>query len=132
MSNFDFSKLFSTIPQVDVKPLLAAQQKNVDAFVKAGTVLSEGMQTVLKRQVELVQANVAASIAAAKDASVVGKDLDLKKSYALVQTATEKAAADTREIIDIATSASTKAFEVLRARGDEAAAEFKSLIKTAA
>jgi len=132
MSNFDFSKLFTAVPQIDVKPILAAQQKNVDAFVKASTVLNDGIQSVLKRQAELVQSNLSAGISAAKNSISNAKEIDLKKSYALVQTATEKAAADTREIIDLATAASTKAFEVLRLRGDEAVTEIKTLLKPAA
>jgi len=127
MSQFDIAKLFPAAPQFDVKPLIAAQQKNFEAVVKANTLLSEGFQTFLKRQAELFQANLTTSLSAAKGGFGAGKDLDLKDSYTLIQTLTSKAASDSRELIDIVTSASAKAFEVLRHRGDEATAELKGL-----
>jgi phasin family protein len=130
MFDFDPAKVFAQVPQVDLKTLFATQQKNFDAFVKAGTLISEGTQSMFKRQAELAQESLSASLAAAKE-PFGGKDIDLKKSMALVQTAAEKAASDTRELVELMTATQTKAFEVLRARGDEAVAEFKGLVKAA-
>lgn len=130
MFDFDPSKMFATLPAFDVKPLVAAQQKNIDAIVKASTLMSEGMQAVLKRQVEIAQAGLATGMAAAKDPSAL-KDFDMKKQMGAFQTASEKAIAETKELVEMATASSTQAFEILRARNEEAVGEFKSMLKAA-
>jgi len=47
------------LPVVDAEAMIAAQQKNMDAFVAANKVVFAGYQDVFKRQMALVEAAVA-------------------------------------------------------------------------
>ncbi len=59
----DFTKLASEfqIPGVDWQELLASQQKNLQALGKANQVLVEGAQTVMRREIEILQKAMARS-----------------------------------------------------------------------
>ena len=136
---FDAEKLkelFSAakLPGVDADAVLAAQQKNVDAMIEANKVVIAGYQDLYKRQVALFEAAVAET----KDklAQVQGQTPTADQASLNVEamkTAFEKAAADVKELAEVAQKANTGAFEIVKARAEEAAAEFKAAAeKTAA
>jgi phasin family protein len=135
---FDADKvkeMFATakLPVVDAEAVIAAQQKNMDAFVAANKVVFAGYQDVFKRQMALFEA----SIAQAKDkfAELQGQPLTVEQTTAnieTVKTAFEKAAADAKELAELAAKANTGAFEIVKARFDEAVGEFKAAAEKAA
>ena len=118
------------LPVVDAEAMIAAQQKNMDAFVAANKVVFAGYQDVFKRQMALAEA----AFAQAKDkfAELKGQPLTVEQATANIEamkTAFEKAAADARELAELAQKANTGAFEIVKARFDEAVAEFKAAAK---
>ena len=129
---FDAEKLtemFSAakLPGVDSDAVLAAQQKNVDALIEANQVVIAGYQDLYKRQVALFEAAVAET----KDklAQVQGQPLTADQATQNVdalKAAFEKAAADVKELAELAQKANTGAFEIVKTRAEEAAAEFKA------
>ncbi len=129
---FDAEKLkelFSAakLPGVDADAVLAAQQKNVDALIEANQVVIAGYQDLYKRQVALFEAAVAET----KDklAQVQGQPMTAEQATQNVdalKAAFEKAAADVKELAELAQKANTGAFEIVKARAEEAAAEFKA------
>ncbi len=129
---FDADKLkelFSAakLPGVDADAVLAAQQKNVDALIEANQVVIAGYQDLYKRQVALFEAAVAET----KDklAQVQGQPLTADQATQNVEAlkaAFEKAAADVKELAELAQKANTGAFEIVKTRAEEAVAEFKA------
>jgi len=135
---FDADKvkeMFSTakLPVVDAEAVMAAQQKNMDAFVAANKVVFAGYQDVVKRQMALIEA----AVAQAKDkfADLQGQPLTVEQASANIETmkaAFEKAAADVKELAELAQKANTGAFEIVKARFEEAVGEFKAAAEKAA
>jgi len=130
-----FNELFSAakLPGVDADAVLAAQQKNVDALIEANQVVIAGYQDLFKRQVALFEAAVAET----KDklAQVQGQPLTADQATQNVEAlkaAFEKAAADVKELAELAQKANTGAFEIVKARAEEAVAEFKTAAEKAA
>lgn len=115
------------LPGVDTDAVMAAQQKNVDALIEANKVVIAGYQDIYKRQVALFES----AVAEAKDklAEMQGQPLTAEQTAKNVEdlkAAVEKAAADVKELAEMTQKANTGAFEVVKARAEEAAAEFKA------
>ncbi len=111
------------LPGVDADAVLAAQQKNVDALIEANKVVIAGYQDLYKRQIELFEA----SVAQAKDklTQVQGQPLtadQATRNVEAMKAAFEKAAADVKELAELAQKANTGAFEIVKARAEEAVA----------
>ena len=129
------NELFSAakLPGVDSDAVLAAQQKNVDALIEANQVVIAGYQDLFKRQVALFEAAVAET----KDklAEFQGQPLttdQASQNVEALKAAFEKAAADVKELAELAQKANTGAFEIVKARAEEAVAEFKTAAEKAA
>ncbi|MCH8952947.1 MAG: TIGR01841 family phasin, partial [Proteobacteria bacterium] len=92
-----------------------------------------GYQDLYKRQVALFEAAVAET----KDklAQVQGQPLtadQATQSVDALKAAFEKAAADVKELAELAQKANTGAFEIVKVRAEEAVAEFKTAAAKAA
>lgn len=124
----EFDKFFdgAKMPSVDMEAMLAAQQKNMAALVEANKVAIAGYQEVFKRQVALVEEGVAAL----KDqmADLQGQPVTADQTAKNIETAKvaiEKAMGDVKELAELAQKANTEAFGIVKARFEEAVAEFK-------
>jgi phasin family protein len=130
-----FSDLFSAakLPGVDTDAVLAAQQKNVEALIEANQVVIAGYQDLYKRQVALFEA--AAAETKDKLTELQGQPLtagQASQNVDALKTAFEKAAVDVKELAELAQKANTGAFEIVKARAEEAVAEFKTAAEKAA
>jgi len=129
---FDAEKLkelfnIAKLPGVDADAMLAAQQKNVEALNEANQVVAAGYQDLYKRQIALFEAAV--SQAKDKLTEVQGQPLTADQATQNVEAmkaAFEKAAADVKELAEMAQKANTGAFEIVKARAEDAVAEFKA------
>jgi len=124
----EFDKMFdaSKLPAVDVEAVVAAQQKNIAALVEANKVAIAGYQEIFKRQVALVEEGVA--VLKDQMAEFQGQPVTADQTARNIETAKaaiEKAMADVKELADLAQKANTEAFEIVKARFEEAVAEFK-------
>lgn len=124
----EFGKFFdaSKLPAVDVDAVVAAQQKNVTALVEANKVAIAGYQEVFKRQAALLEAGIAQlkdQVAELQGQPVTAEQAS--KNVEALKAAVEKAIADAKELGELAQKANTEAFEIVKARFEEAVAEFK-------
>ncbi|MEM9146874.1 MAG: TIGR01841 family phasin [Pseudomonadota bacterium] len=125
----ELDKMFdqSKMPNFDMDAMVSAHQKNVGALVDANKAVMAGYQELYKRQVSLVEE----SLAKAKDQILDMQSQPISadqatKSAEQMKTAIEKAAADVRELAEMAQQANTEAFNIIKGRFDEAVTEFKT------
>ena len=129
---FDAEKLkelfsFAKLPGVDANAMLAAQQKNIDAMVEANKVVTAGYQDLYKRQIALFEAAVAQAKDKVNEAHGQTPTVEqVTRNVEAMKAAFEKAAADVKELAEVAQKANTGAFEIVKARAEEAVAEFNA------
>jgi phasin family protein len=128
------SELFKA-PQMDkfienmnipFESMLDAQQKNVDALVEANKVAVSGYQELYQRQVAIFEEAIAQS----KDrlAELQGQPVNadtVAKNVEIMKTSFEKALSNVHELAEMAQKANAGAYDVIKARVEEAMAEFK-------
>jgi phasin family protein len=115
------------MPVVDPEVIMAAQKKNIDALIEANKVVTAGYQDLYKRQTALFEAAVSQARDMMSGAKAQPLTVDqATASVDAMKTAFEKAAADLSELAEMAQKANTGAFEVVKARAEEAVAEFKA------
>jgi phasin family protein len=126
-TNIDLSTLFNG-KAFDVKALVDAQNRNIETLVQVGKVLAATSQNLVKRQVELTQANLKES---AENAKIVMSVKDLEASITLqaelAKAAADKANAQVRELSEIASQGGNEAFSLITKRAKESAAELSAL-----
>lgn len=120
---FDPAKM----PGVDMDMVASAYQKNVSALVEANKAAMSGYQELYKRQVALAEE----SLAKAKDQilemqSQPASTEQAAKNIEAAKAQVEKVMGDIRELAEMAQKANTEAFNIIKARFDEAMAEAKS------
>jgi hypothetical protein len=135
---FDAEKvreLFAAVhwPVVDADAIMAAQRRNLDALIEANKVAAAGYQELYERQIALFETAVAE--ARETFAGLQGEPLTVDqagRNLETLRTAFEKATAEVCELAELAQKANTSAFEVIQARAEEAATEFKATMEKAA
>jgi hypothetical protein len=121
------------LPAVDVDAVLAAQKKNMDALIEANQVVVAGYQDIFKRQVALFEAaftNAKGKLADAKGQALTADQAT--QNVDAMKVTFEKAAADIKELAELAQKANVGAFEIVKARAEEAVAEFQAAAEKAA
>jgi hypothetical protein len=121
------------LPVVDADAVLAAQKKNMDALIEANQVVVAGYQDIFKRQVALFEAaftNAKGKLADAKGQALTADQAT--QNVDAMKVTFEKAAADIKELAELAQKANVGAFEIVKARAEEAVAEFQAAAEKAA
>lgn len=127
--DYDVGKAFAgfNFPGFDVDGLIAAQRKNFEAFNHANQVAVEGVQALVKRQVEIVTAAIEEASGALKDLTAPGgAEEKLAKNTELAKASYEKALAASRELATLVTKTGDEAFGVLNRRFTESFDEIKN------
>jgi phasin family protein len=129
----DFTKLFAGMPGVNAEALATAQKRNLDTLVQAGQVVASGAQTALTKQLAAFQAAVQDGTAVLQSAWGT-KDLQagLRSQYEFLTATQQKVLALATEIAEIAQKTGQEAFEILRKRAEDGAAEVVAFQKKAA
>lgn len=113
------------LPGVDVEALMASQKKNLDAIVEAQRVAVEGMQTVARRQEEIVRG-------AFEEVQKVAKAAKSPEAYLTLATEMARKSLDqVREIAELTAKANQDVVDVVTRRATEGFEELKSLVKIA-
>jgi phasin family protein len=111
----------------DFTAMQDAQKKNMAALIEANKVAASGYQTMYKRMSELVEASMAETKERMQDFQGQPMTADTaQKNADTMKAAFEKAIADVKELAEMATTANTEAFEIIKARSEEVMAEFKA------
>jgi phasin family protein len=126
----DVGKAFAgfAFPGFDVESLIATQRKNFEAFTQANQVAVEGLQTLLKREIEIATAAIDEASMALKELTAPGgAEEKLAKNADLAKASYDKVLANTRELTELVAKTNEEAFGVLNRRLTESFEEFKEL-----
>jgi phasin family protein len=99
---------------VDADKVLAAQQRNIDAFANASQIVVDGAKALAQRQSEIVQSSVDQWMAAGQGAfSLKPGEFAPADQATKVKTAYETAVANSKEMAEITMKAQSEAAAVL-------------------
>jgi len=127
----DISKVMSElkVPGVDVDAVMATQQKNIQALTAANQLAFEGMQTVFRRQSEILRQSVEQASVMISELMAAGSPEDkVAKQADLVKSAFEKALSNMRELAELVARSNAEATEVVSKRVSESLEELKVAI----
>ena len=127
--NFDqgFFERF-TVPGIDTQALMESQRKNIEALVNANRKAAEGYVNMMRRQGEILTETMQAIQEASADLMKANAGQDLPKKQAeLVEKTVGRAFKHMRELAEMAVTANTDAFKIMRDRATESIEELKAL-----
>ena len=123
---------FSGFNGIDMEAVLAGQRRNIEAFTAANQAALEGLQTLAKRQAEMVRQSVDEANKAVKELLAAGSPEEKAARHAeLTKVAFERAVSNTRELAELVTRSQTEAFDVLNKRVAASLDEVKGFIAKA-
>lgn len=117
--DFDVSKVLNEfkVPGVDMDAITASQQKNIEALTQANKLAFEGVQAVMKRQMEIVRQAVEESAKASKDIAGAGSPQDqMVKQTEMTKEAFETVLSNMRELAEMMAKSNADAFDMLNKR----------------
>ncbi len=117
--DFDISKYLGDfkVPGVDVDTIVANQRKNIEALTQANKLAFEGLQNVVKRQVEILRQTIDEVAHVAKDFAEPGTAQDkAAKQAEFAKDAFERALANARELAELIAKSNAEAFDLLNKR----------------
>jgi phasin family protein len=119
-------------PMLDADRLIAAQQRNLDAFASASQIVVDGVKAMAQRHGEIVQSSVERWLAAGQGA-LNGKPTEFKPAdqIATAKSSYEAAVNSARELAEIAIKAQSEAVDVLTKCMMANIDDLKSLAKAA-
>ena len=118
----DWFKMFSDFktPMFDFNNLANQGRRNVETMVTVGQLFTETAQVIGRRQAEAAREHVEHFIKASKDMlSGNAPELSASKQADYAKTSMENAVSNMREMAELASKASTEAFQVMNRRMTE-------------
>lgn len=131
MFDFDVTKYMADfrVPGVDVDAMVSSQRKNIEALAAANKLAYEGVQAVMKRQVEILRQTVEAVAGATKDMAEPGAPQDkAAKQTELAKDAFEHALANMRELAEMMAKSNNDAFDLLNKRFAQNLDEMRDMV----
>ncbi len=134
-ARFELDKMATSfnVPGVDTNVFFEMQRKNVEALTAFNKIALEGVQTVARRQAEIMRdgmkeaSDAVSAITAAKTV-----EEKMAKQAEMTKAAYVKSIADMRELSELGAKSSQEAFEVLNSCVTEGLDEFGKKIKKVA
>jgi phasin family protein len=139
-SDFDVTKFFNPtklfqdlkftgLNGFDIEAVMAGQRRNIEAFTAASQAALEGLQSLAKRQAEMVRQSVEESNKAMKEMFAAGSPEEKAARQAeLTKVAFERAVANTRELTQLVARSQNEAIDVINKRVAEGLDEVKGFI----
>ncbi len=130
--DFDITKVFADfkVPGVDVDAMLASQKKNIEALAAANKLAFEGVQAVMRRQMEIMRQTVEEAVGAAKGMAQPGSPQDKAAVQTdLVKDTFERTLSNMRELVEMMSKSNSEAFDLLNKRFAQTMDEVKDAIK---
>ncbi|MDR3514619.1 MAG: phasin family protein [Azospirillaceae bacterium] len=127
----DFSKILSEfkVPGVDVEAVLATQRKNIEALTAANQLAFEGVQTLVRRQTEILRQTLEQASQVLQEALGAGTPEEkVAKQAELVKAAFERALVNAKELTELVTKSNHEAAEVISNRVRESLEELKEQV----
>jgi len=130
---FDVTKIMGDfrVPGVDLEAAVASQRKNIEALTQANQLAVEGVQALMRRQVEITRQ-------AMEDFSAMFRDFvqpngspedRFAKQAEYSKHAIEKGLSKAKELTELVTKANTEAFNVINKRVTESLDEVRDFAK---
>ncbi|HZS85765.1 MAG TPA: phasin family protein [Stellaceae bacterium] len=130
---FDVTKVMGEfrMPGIDLDAVAAAQRKNLEALTQANQLAVEGVQAVVRRQVEIAREAMDEFSAMFRDfVQTNGSPEDrFAKQAEYSKQALEKGIANARELTELVAKANTEAFNVINKRVSEGFDEVRDFAK---
>ena len=125
----DFSKILESFkfPGVDMTSLLEARRKDVEALAKANTLAYEGMQALVRKQTEMLNASAQAIQAAAGRMSGDNAAEAMAKRGAFIQESLQTAFENMRELAEMAQKSQTESLAAISKRAEQTMQELTAL-----
>jgi phasin family protein len=131
----DMSKLMAgfRLPGIDTDSLVATQRRNFEALTAANQLAVEGLQTIARRQAEIIRAGIEEATALLRDLSrnQTTEERMARQTEAAKQ-ALDKALVNARELSELVARASNEAYDVINRRLGEQLDEVRALVTRAA
>lgn len=130
--DFDVTKVFADfkVPGVDVEAMLASQRKNIEALAAANRLAFEGVQAVMRRQMEIMRQSVEEAVGAAKSMTEANSPQDKAAAQTeLVKDTFERTLSNMRELVEMMSKSNNEAFDLLNKRFAQTMDEVKDVIK---
>jgi phasin family protein len=122
----DFFKAWTDfkVPAFDVSSFSAAQRRNMEVLSAANQVITESVQTISRRQAEVMRANVENVLKASKEIwTNKSPELNTAKQAELAKSLYESAVSNAREVSELASKSSMEAFDLISKRAAESFSE---------
>jgi phasin family protein len=118
------------MPGVDIEQMMSSQRKNIEALTKANQLAIEGMQTVARRQAEIVRGGIEEASALMREMMQPHSPGDRVAHQAeAAKQAIERALGNARELAEIVAKSGNEAFDIINKRVGESLDEVKHLVK---
>src|SRR6266851_10372229 len=130
---FDVTKVMGDfrVPGIDIEAAVSSQRKNIEALTQANQLAVEGVQALMRRQIEITRQ-------AMEDFSAMFRDVvqpngspadSITKHAEYSKLAIEKGLSNAKELNELVTKANTEAFNVIRKRVTESLDEIRDFAK---
>ena len=116
-----------SLPGIDLKALIEARQRDLEALAKANQLAVDGMRAVADKQAELLQAVIGEL--GSKIRELTAKGVPNAETTELARKTIEKALAAMRDVAEAAAQPQSAAVEVIRTRVSESIAEIRQLLQ---
>jgi phasin family protein len=129
--SIDITKIIEQfkLPGVDLSSIVEARRKDIEALTEVNKITLEAVQTMAKKQVEILQQTMQELQSATK--TMAGNPLEGGGSKSeFVQHAFDKAFGYMRELAEVTRKSQTEALEVINNRVHENVKELKSLVQS--
>jgi phasin family protein len=129
--DFDITKVFADfkVPGVDVDSVIASQRKNIEALANANRLAFEGVQAVMKRQMEIMRQSVEEAVGVARSMTEVTSPQDkAAKQAEMVKDTFERNLSNMRELVEMMSKSNNEAFDLLNKRFTQTMDEMKEAI----
>jgi phasin family protein len=126
---FDISKALGevSLPGIDLKALVEARQRDLEALAKANQLAVDGVRAVADKQAELLQAVIGELGSKIKE--LTAKGVPSADTTDLARRTIEKALAAMRDVAEAAAQPQSAAVEVISTRVSESIAEIRQLLQ---
>ncbi len=117
------------IPAVDLEMMLTAQRKNVEAFTAANRLAIEGIQAVMRRQLEIFRQTVEESSKTVRELSTATEPQErLVKQIDMLKAAYDQALSNMGELADMLSKSNHEAADLIKDRFSDALGELKKSV----
>lgn len=127
----DVTKLLAEfkVPGVDLETIMASQRKNIDALTKANQLAIEGLQTVARRQAEILRGGFEEAASLMRDIMQTQSPEDrVARQTEVAKKSVERALSNARELAEIVAKAGNEAFDILNQRLGEGLDEVRDAV----